>query len=925
MEENSQSQLLDLSKSDSAPSTSESSASVENIIIGDSLNAPHVHLESEGSERTGFNIKLDVGGGNDKFLLFDHPLLIKYQNDLKERLLKLNQETDDQLIDLKRTIEAQEKENQLFAERGYDLQKDLKQLDEKLEAIHVKYEEQVERKETNHEKCTDIKNNYQAIEENRKSEVKKDLELQKAVEQLAFEVVQLTSLQMESFTDAKSLQRTVEKSTKDKELLEIQKLRQDLLISQIENNRFNLEDKINFYRTQWGIKREEASELRKELNSANVEMETIHFEKQQIVHQWKQSLAALEKQDRVLAEIRESARHFEEDSRTLNMDIIAYKKLLRKELERNEQLVLQLQFRESDIGNVQRDLNEIVERENDLAENVSVLDQTVEISEQELKILLDSKSVKEKDLEAKEKELQKIYASQTNLEKKHMDMLHEKMTITKASKYTEKLIKDTRNFIHLNEEKGAKKENEREKLLLKLDNLRTYISNMENKLEELLQERKERALLLDKSEESALKSQEKIDVKRGEIRELDNKLKEMISEAGGQELGPYERELANLRKEITIAEQGKRNLEEEYLRCQQQLFVLNKQSSIKSEENEFYSKKIAILEGKKIQLEADIIKEEKDIKEAMIRIESIGHEIVHINSLLKERKDLQESLLQTSELSKFDFIKTLKDAEFRYVDKQNELRILRRKKKKRFRKLLKTQQCIVYWEGRIHLADETRKILKSDEHLSEFYLLKSEIRRLQVKEEQIKKEQEKLILEMRRAVYTYTNLYIEADKQSVFGKRKITPDYVKKRIKYTLKKVQEEKKVLEKYFQEIESLKMTQSITKQELDSLLLLTTDLMNKIKSLQYDMHNKEQERRLAVINLSFKQKESKFMQKVLDGSYVRAMRNEMHRLEEIGKLQDGLRAMQVISHAVINEYPELEKTFRKITDYITASKRI
>lgn len=30
-----------------------------------------------------------------------------------------------------------------------------------------------------------------------------------------------------------------------------------------------------------------------------------------------------------------------------------------------------------------------------------------------------------------------------------MDMLHEKMTITKASKYTEKLIKDIRNSIRL--------------------------------------------------------------------------------------------------------------------------------------------------------------------------------------------------------------------------------------------------------------------------------------------------------------------------------------------------------------------------------------------------------------------------------------------------------------------------------------------
>lgn len=73
----------------------------------------------------------------------------------------------------------------------------------------------------------------------------------------------------------------------------------------------------------------------------------------------------------------------------------------------------------------------------------------------------------------------------------------------------------------------------------------------------------------------------------------------------GQELAPFERELANLRKEINIAEQGKRDLEQEYLRHQHELFSLNRQSSVRSEENDMYKKRLAIMEGKKFQLEGN--------------------------------------------------------------------------------------------------------------------------------------------------------------------------------------------------------------------------------------------------------------------------------------------------------------------------------
>lgn len=70
-----------------------------------------------------------------------------------------------------------------------------------------------------------------------------DIDYQRKLEDVAFEVVQLTFLQDETFTDAKNLRRTVEKSTKDRENLELQKLRQESffnshLVKSILNSKF---------------------------------------------------------------------------------------------------------------------------------------------------------------------------------------------------------------------------------------------------------------------------------------------------------------------------------------------------------------------------------------------------------------------------------------------------------------------------------------------------------------------------------------------------------------------------------------------------------------------------------------------------------------------------------------------------------------
>ena len=59
--------------------------------------------------------------------------------------------------------------------------------------------------------------------------------------------------------------------------------------------------------------------------------------------------------------------------------------------------------------------------------------------------------------------------------------------------------------------------------------------------------------------------------------------------------------------------------------------------------------------------------------------------------------------------------------------------------------------------------------------------------------------------------------------------------------------------------------------------------------------------------------------------DGTYIRALRNEAQRPEEIMKLQNSLRAIQVIIQSTLNEYPDLTEELSKVLDYLLVSKEL
>lgn len=48
-------------------------------------------------------------------------------------------------------------------------------------------------------------------------------------------------------------------------------------------------------------------------------------------------------------------------------------------------------------------------------------------------------------------------------------------------------------------------------------------------------------------------------------------------------------------------------MEQEYLRFQHELFSLSKQSSVRNEENDMFKKRIVVIEGKKLQIEGEVL------------------------------------------------------------------------------------------------------------------------------------------------------------------------------------------------------------------------------------------------------------------------------------------------------------------------------
>ncbi|XP_022253128.1 coiled-coil domain-containing protein 40-like isoform X2 [Limulus polyphemus] len=854
----------------------------------------------------------------------DHPLLNRFQSALKSHLQKRLENVVFELNEVTKNLKSNERKREDQGVELYHLQHELASQQKKLEDLHkIYYEKTVERQEQE-EELTSVRHLYKSLCNQTNEERKKETKLRENVEASSQQVGYLNQLKESSYSDTVVTKRAVKKSETEKSQLQKDKLKQDLLVHRLMKDLHTVKDDIFLLNTQCAVRREDSNKLHQRLTEANTEMESVQLEKQQLLQEWKKSILAMSRRDEAYAAGQELLRKRQDQLRSLKAKFAAYKKDIRKELERNEHLNLILQKQESEKTLLKNSIEGSMARLAVLERDYMLYEHTIEETEATLGLLSKEKQSLEKQLEGIQNQIRASYQEKVMKEDAIFQELRKKLTLNKATKYNQQMAGKIHQKTKQEEMSINKIENQISQEMLEIAGARTRIQCLQDHLENLNLQANEKNYSVTSSENETKKRDIIIEKRQNTINKLRKKLEELIKLAGGEELGPLEIKANSLLHEIQSKEHECQKFEQLWLQQQKELVTIKKEVVDQMKQIDKHHKQFIVLNQRKINIESEIVQQQNELQSSQQKLHNLQNDIVRLNSLLHKKKGQTETLEQEVLLQEEELVGNLKDAELECVQLEEKLEKMKREHDSLKSLLTDTEQEVMLWEKKMQMSEETKQTLSSDVHLGEIQERKNEIHQLQIYHGQLKREQDKLLANLDRSVSKWDIIATKIDIQAKCGKKQNSKIVIQRKLEDVLQKIKTTKKNQVTLEKEHQGLKELYSSLRRQLsieeEGLQKYDDELVRRNQRLNEYIEEKYKN----IIRLSLMQQKMKYLQSTKEGKYQTKMSVSSMEKEE-DKIRDRLKHYKSIAETMIEMFPSQAEIFQKVIGVIASAKSL
>ncbi|RKP03553.1 hypothetical protein CXG81DRAFT_9365 [Caulochytrium protostelioides] len=202
--------------------------------------------------------------------------------------------------------------------------------------------------------------------------------------------------------------------------------------------------------------------------------------------------------------------------------------------------------------------------------------------------------------------------------------------------------------------------------------------------------------------------------------------------------------------EAKVKENGE--LQQSWLRLQEELLSLTKRASELRDENQDTRLKINLLTRKRIQIDQTFSKEEALTRSLKKSLNALHTEMTRLNTLIHTEGKHGEAVRESTLNLQQEFRGKLQDAERASIQLEQRIADLQAEKERTLSDLLYAERQILLWEKKIQLAKETQAALDPDVGAAEMKEMKAEIYRMQLKHASLLKLQQKMVADMERNI-----------------------------------------------------------------------------------------------------------------------------------------------------------------------------
>ncbi|KAE9542832.1 hypothetical protein AGLY_002743 [Aphis glycines] len=883
--------------------TSKKSSDVTSLGF-ESINSEMTYITPKSINKEIYNSQLIVLEPNN-------PVMVRFQKTLKLHLLKQRENIKKELQTLDGSIKSKQKEKSSFineinnvacrVETQHRLLNEFHRMKLELKTTKERVEECIEQRKQlyteMHTKTT--------IESKKFSALKRQLDFSRG---LLKELIKYEKEQEITF-NVYNQKKSEAKQYKKKLLNDQQK--QDLLLLSLTQEILRLEDRMKQLGEQAETKFNEREVLRQKVINNSIDLDAINEDNAKITLLWNDVLISIQQCDKCFMRTKDDFQEAKNKYHTLLMEANSYKRSAKEEFHKNKDLLNYLNKLKREQNNLQNNFKTSLDKFNCLKEEYSKLLQMTEFQHQNLdQITLEQISIKN-ETNALLHFLNKV----SNQKLKHEeDILNEikkqlfsnNFCVQINNKISEINVQNKEHELLL-----VEVENNLSKALLKLEQCRTTSSNLEQDIEENTKYLNDQGFALTTLDSELKKIYSEIQNKTKQI-DLENKQLEIVKKLhdDGCILTP-KMQIEKVRNKIDEVVKETNSIKQSWIQQQNKNVQLLAQLNNQFNELVKVRKYDLVMETKNKKLEKEIASLSKEVYQYKQTLTNMRNTILKLNEQFSQNKGKSNMLLNENEWIQCSYLAELKENEKLCLEFIDQLKLLKNELNE-LKNVYVEKQCeSKSWDTKLQLLIEIKKEIKNKEgDLGDIDIMKNEIHRMQIRESQLKKILEKIMLDLEVCISRRETIYnkVAAKDIRLKGKNEAKQKFLKKLdyLRINIKKIKTECKKLDSNISDLKNNKIKLE------NKLTYLNDNMMNIQKSINDILRNIEDIGATKIKNihiLSYKQNYGKFLDTVKKGNYRLLIKNELKMKDEFSDEWKKNSDLISVVEALKNDFPYLD----------------
>ncbi|NXY76669.1 CCD40 protein, partial [Glareola pratincola] len=840
----------------------------------------------------------------------EHPLMRRFQAALKNYLTKQIEKVNLELRELRTATKKSKVQREELGVILYGVQQQLAHLQVELEKSHDRCSQMATVRQQLEEELEGLRLTHKQMCQNTDDERKKVSAMQTQVENLALHLFYMQNMDQDMHRNILLMKQSTKKAEAEKVQAEVEKKIQDLLVDRFTRKAYELQEQIALFEAQFVAQAEDTKVTRQAVNEACMEVQAINMEKKRLMNHWISSLAGMKQRDEAYVATQDLLSKYRHDLKSLEMDIHGCRKSIRKEEEKNELLVTMLSRSENNAKTTKKLIAQCLSRQEALKVESGTYARVLHETEQALNRTKLDQAARLSELLSISKDIEKGTDAKERMENEIMAKVQDQMMSNKATKHFSQLAaKLHRRKMDL-EMHFSKVENDIAQVILNATHTNCRLTILQKTLCELDKEIKNVNDLISHSESEIAKCSLLIENKQGVISQYNKRLEIILSQQGGQELGPLEIEINKLTKQIEEYNSEVMTLQKYWLNQQKELVKLTHKREEQLTSLDMLKKQITIMQQKKVRTENEIQQETKEQKDIERHMRSMSNDLIKLNVLINKNNSSFEELQHGNIIIENEFVRALKAAEKESVEMQERHSQLTEEKERLLNSLVEAEHQIMLWEKKIQLAKEMRAAVESETGQGEIQAMRTEIHRMQVRYGQLMKQQEKMICDMEAFVSHREVIATCGESQNKTDKKRIIKGDFHRKKEELKKKISETQKSAQDCNKAILDLESTQaSLSASFLEKQGELCR-LQAEADGLDSDAEFLRNKKRWNLLEIVAYQTRQKHLQALKEGKYSPLCRTAQAWSHEQQRLRDRLHAINAIVRQVQQEHPQHQR---------------